>query len=75
MTGEWPVWADFNEMNEAALHKAELLSGLPTLIMLFIALGAMLAAGIPLILAIAGIATGFAHCICSACSRRSRSGR
>ena len=60
VTGEWPVWADFNEMNEAALHKAELLSGLPTLVMLFIAFGAMLAAGIPLILAIAGIATGFA---------------
>ncbi|HEX4983774.1 MAG TPA: MMPL family transporter [Ilumatobacteraceae bacterium] len=60
VTGEWPVWADFNEMNEAALHKAELLSGLPTLIMLFIAFGAMLAAGVPLILAIAGIATGFA---------------
>jgi putative drug exporter of the RND superfamily len=54
VTGEWPVWADFNEMNEAALHKAELLSGLPTLVMLFIAFGAVLAAGIPLILAIAG---------------------
>ncbi len=60
VTGEWPVWADFNRMNEEALHKAELLSGLPTLIMLFVAFGAMLAAGIPLILAIAGIATGFA---------------
>ncbi|MGE3688311.1 MAG: MMPL family transporter [Acidimicrobiia bacterium] len=60
VTGEWPVWADFNQMNEEALHKAELLSGLPTLIMLFIAFGALLAAGIPLILAIAGIATGFA---------------
>jgi RND superfamily putative drug exporter len=60
VTGEWPVWADFNEMNESALHKAELLSGVPTLVMLFIAFGAMLAAGIPLILAIAGIATGFA---------------
>lgn len=60
VTGEWPVWADFNAMNEEALHRAELLSGLPTLIMLFIAFGAMIAAGIPLILAIAGIATGFA---------------
>ncbi|HQZ32817.1 MAG TPA: MMPL family transporter [Ilumatobacteraceae bacterium] len=60
VTGEWPVWSDFNKMNEEALHKAELLSGLPTLIMLFIAFGAMLAAGIPLVLAIAGIATGFA---------------
>lgn len=60
VTGEWPMWADFNEMNEEALHKAELLSGLPTLIMLFIAFGALLAAGIPLILALAGIAVGFA---------------
>lgn len=60
VTGEWPVWADFNKINEEALHKAELLSGLPTLVMLFIAFGAMIAAGIPLILAIAGIATGFA---------------
>lgn len=60
VTGEWPVWADFNEMNEAALHKAELLSSLPTLIMLFIAFGALLAAGIPLVLAMAGIAAGFA---------------
>jgi RND superfamily putative drug exporter len=60
VTGEWPVWSDFNKMNESALHKAELLSGLPTLIMLFIAFGALIAAGIPLILAIAGIAVGFA---------------
>lgn len=60
VTGEWPVWSDFNTMNEEALHKAELLSGLPTLIMLFIAFGAMLAAGIPLLLALAGIAVGFA---------------
>ena len=60
VTGEWPVWSDFNKMNEEALHKAELLSGLPTLIMLFIAFGALLAAGVPLMLAIAGIATGFA---------------
>ncbi len=60
VTGEWPVWSDFNKMNESALHKAELLSGLPTLIMLFVAFGAAIAAGIPLILAIAGIAVGFA---------------
>ena len=60
VTGEWPVWSDFNHMNEKALHKAELLSGLPTLVMLFIAFGSMLAAGVPLLLAIAGIAVGFA---------------
>lgn len=60
VAGEWPMWSDFNEMNEKALHKAELLSGLPTLIMLFIAFGAAIAAGVPLLLALSGIAIGFA---------------
>ena len=59
-TGEWAVWHDFNTLNEEALHKAELLSGLPTLLLLFIAFGSAIAAGIPLILAVAGIAVGFA---------------
>ncbi len=60
VTGEWPVWSDFNQVNAEALHKAELLSGLPTLVFLFIAFGAMIAAGLPLLLALAGIAVGFA---------------
>jgi len=60
VTGEWPVWSDFNKVNAEALHKAELLSGLPTLILLFVAFGAMIAAGLPLLLALAGIAVGFA---------------
>jgi putative drug exporter of the RND superfamily len=60
VAGEWSMWSDFNEMNADALHKAELVAGIPTLIMLFIAFGALLAAGIPLILAVAGIAIGFA---------------
>jgi putative drug exporter of the RND superfamily len=59
-TGEWAVWHDFNTLNEEALHRAELLSGLPTLILLFIAFGSAIAAGLPLVLAIAGIAVGFA---------------
>jgi RND superfamily putative drug exporter len=59
-TGEWAVWHDFNALNEEALHKAELLSGLPTVILLFIAFGSAIAAGIPLLLAVAGIAVGFA---------------
>ncbi|HRE00154.1 MAG TPA: MMPL family transporter, partial [Ilumatobacteraceae bacterium] len=59
-TGEWAVWHDFNQTNEQALHKAELLSGLPTIILLFIAFGSAIAAGIPLILAVSGIAVGFA---------------
>ncbi len=60
VTGEWPVWSDFNKVNESALHKAELLSGLPSLVLLFIAFGAAVAAGIPLLLAVAGIAVGWA---------------
>ncbi len=39
VTGEWPVWSDFNASNEEALHKAELLSGLPTIILLLVAFG------------------------------------
>ena len=60
VTGEWPVWSDFNAVNAEALHKAELVSGLPTLILLFLAFGSLIAAGIPLVLALAGIAVGFA---------------
>ena len=60
VTGEWAMWEDFNKENESALHKAELLSGLPTLILLFIAFGSALAAGIPLLLAVAGIGVGYA---------------
>ena len=60
VTGEWPVWSDFNKVNEQALHKAELLSAIPTMILLFFAFGSVIAALLPLLLAMAGIAVGFA---------------
>jgi RND superfamily putative drug exporter len=60
VTGEWAVWKDFNTLNENALHKAELVSGLPTIILLFVAFGTAIAAGLPLVLALAGIAVGYA---------------
>jgi putative drug exporter of the RND superfamily len=60
VTGEWAVWSDFNKINAEALHKAELLSGIPSLILLFFAFGTLIAAGLPLVLALAGIAVGFA---------------
>ncbi len=60
VTGEWPVWSDFNKTNEEALHKAELLSGLPTILLLLVAFGSAIAAGLPLMLSLAGIAVGFA---------------
>jgi RND superfamily putative drug exporter len=60
VTGEWAVWSDFNTSNEEALHKAELLSGLPSLVLLVVAFGSVVAAGLPLLLAVAGIAIAFA---------------
>jgi putative drug exporter of the RND superfamily len=60
VTGEWPVWSDFNKVNEEALHKAELVSAVPTMILLFFAFGSVIAALLPLLLALAGIAAGFA---------------
>lgn len=60
VTGEWPVWSDFNESNEEAMHRAELLSGLPSIVLLVVAFGSAVAAGIPLILAVVGIAVAFA---------------
>ncbi len=60
VTGEWPVWSDFNASNEEALHKAELLSGIPSLILLVVAFASVVAAGLPLVLAVGGIAVAFA---------------
>ena len=60
VTGEWAIWNDFNESNEEALHLAELLSGVPSVILLVVAFGSAVAAGIPLLLAVAGIAAAFA---------------
>jgi RND superfamily putative drug exporter len=60
VTGEWPVWSDFNASNEEALHKAELLSGVPSLILLVVAFASAIAAGLPLLLAVGGIAVAFA---------------
>ena len=48
-TGEWAMWEDFNAENEKALHKAELLSGLPTLILLFVAFGSVQVVGCGLV--------------------------
>ncbi|MFI0406507.1 MMPL family transporter [Actinomadura sp. 3N508] len=59
VTGEWPVWADFNESNEKAMLKAEILSGLPMMVLLVIVFGSLIAAGMPLMLTAAGIAVSY----------------
>jgi RND superfamily putative drug exporter len=60
VTGEWAVWHDFNAENESALHKAELVAAIPTILLLLVAFGSAIAAGIPLLLAVAGIFVGWA---------------
>jgi RND superfamily putative drug exporter len=59
VTGEWPVWADFNESNEKAMLKAEIMSGLPMMALMVLVFGSLIAAGMPMMLTIIGIATSY----------------
>ena len=55
LTGAAALWADFNEANKAAMLKAELLSWPLTLVLLLLAFGTLVAAGLPLLLTMAGL--------------------
>jgi RND superfamily putative drug exporter len=55
LTGASGMWSDFNEANKAAMLKSELLSWPVTLIILVLAFGSLVAAGLPLMLTIAGL--------------------
>ena len=54
-TGASLLWSDFNEANLSAMLKSELLSWPVTLAILVLAFGALVAAGLPLILTLAGL--------------------
>jgi len=54
-TGSSALWSDFNESNLEAMLKAEMLSWPITLAILVLAFGALVAAGLPLILTMAGL--------------------
>jgi RND superfamily putative drug exporter len=54
-TGSSLLWSDFNEANLDAMMKSELTSWPVTLIILVLAFGALVAAGLPLILTLAGL--------------------
>ena len=54
-TGASLLWSDFNEANLDAMLKSEMLSFPVTLAILVLAFGALVAAGLPLILTIAGL--------------------
>ncbi len=54
-TGASMLWSDFNEANLDAMLKSELFSWPVTLAILVLAFGALLAAGLPLVLTLAGL--------------------
>ncbi|HEX6781015.1 MAG TPA: MMPL family transporter [Solirubrobacterales bacterium] len=55
LTGAAGMWSDFNEANKDAMLKSELFSWPVTLAILVLAFGSLVAAGLPLLLTIAGL--------------------
>jgi len=55
LTGAAGMWSDFNQANKEAMLKSELFSWPVTLLVLVLAFGSLVAAGLPLLLTIAGL--------------------
>ena len=55
LTGDSALWANFNSANHSAMMRSELLSWPVTLAILAVAFGSLLAAGLPLMLTMAGL--------------------
>jgi putative drug exporter of the RND superfamily len=55
LTGAAAMWADFNEANRKAMLRSEMLSWPLTLALLLVAFGTLVAAGLPLLLTMAGL--------------------
>ena len=55
LTGAPGMWSDFNEANKTAMLKSELYSWPVTLVILMLAFGSLVAAGLPLLLTILGL--------------------
>src|SRR4051794_23263947 len=55
LTGAPGMWSDFNQANKSAMMKSELISWPVTLAILVLAFGSVVAAGLPLMLTIAGL--------------------
>ncbi len=56
LTGASAMWSDFNTANRTAMMKSEIISWPVTLAILIFAFGALVAAGLPLMLTIVGLA-------------------
>jgi RND superfamily putative drug exporter len=55
LTGDSALWANFNDANRSAMMRSEMLSWPVTMIILFIAFGSLVAAGLPLLLTMVGL--------------------
>jgi RND superfamily putative drug exporter len=55
VTGSSALWASFNKVNHAAMIKSEVLSWPVTMIVLVLAFGSLVAAGLPLMLTLVGL--------------------
>jgi RND superfamily putative drug exporter len=74
LTGSSALWADFNTANRSAMLKSEMLSWPVTIIILVIAFGSLVAAGIPLGLTMAGLLVAAGSLVIATGWRRCRSG-
>src|SRR4029078_1322210 len=55
LTGASGMWSDFNHANKTAMLKSEVISWPVTMIILVLAFGSLVAAGLPLMLTILGL--------------------
>ena len=55
LTGSSALWADFNEVNHEAMIRSEVLSWPVTMVVLVLAFGSLVAAGLPLMLPLVGL--------------------
>ncbi|WAX56058.1 MMPL family transporter [Jatrophihabitans cynanchi] len=57
LTGSSALWANFNQVNHSAMIKSEVLSWPVTMLVLVLAFGSLVAAGLPLMLTLVGLLT------------------
>ncbi|HUJ66603.1 MAG TPA: MMPL family transporter [Acidimicrobiales bacterium] len=55
LTGDSALWADFNSVNRSAMLRSEMLSWPVTMVILVLAFGSLVAAGLPLMLTMVGL--------------------
>ncbi len=55
LTGDSALWSDFNQVNHAAMIRSEVLSWPVTMLVLVLAFGSLVAAGLPLMLTLVGL--------------------